>query len=188
MVQLTAAQVLLASDHTKDALQCVHQGTTMEELAVVLQIYLKIDRLDLAKHQLQVLRKKDEDAVLTVLGSVYCNLATGSTGAAEAVHALNSLTEQYGASPLLLNLMACALMQQGDFGAAEEKLQECLRDHSDIVIADTLVNMIGCCVQQNKPVDDYVSQMKQQYPAHHFCAGLDRVTAAFDREAIKYHV
>jgi len=187
-VQLAAAQVLLASDHTKEALACVSEGATMEHFATILQIYLKIDRLDLAKQQLAGMRKMDEDAVLTVLGSVYCNLATGSTGAADAVHSLNSLTEQYGASPLLLNLMACALMQSADYGAAEEKLQECLRDFSETIIPDTLVNLIACSIQQSKPVDNYVAQMKQQYPSHSFCAGLDRVTAAFDREAIKYHV
>jgi coatomer protein complex subunit epsilon len=186
-VQLAAAQVLLAADQTKEALHCVHAGATMEHIATILQIYLKIDRLDLAKKQLQILKHQDEDAVLTQLGSVYCNLATGSTGAADAVHSLNSMTEQYGASPLLLNLMACALMQQGDFVAAEDKLQECLRDH-ETPVADTLVNLISCSVQQNKSGDQYIGLMKEQYPSHSFCAGLDRVTAAFDREAVKYKV
>jgi coatomer protein complex subunit epsilon len=186
-VQLAAAHVLLAADQTKEALQCVHGGATIEHIATILQIYLKIDRLDLAKKQLQILKQQDEDAVLTQLGSVYCNLASGSTGAADAVHSLNSMTEQYGASPLLLNLMATALMQQGDFSAAEEKLQECLRDH-ETPVADTLINLISCSVQQSKSADQYIGEMKQQYPSHAFCAGLDRVTAAFDREAVKYMV
>jgi coatomer protein complex subunit epsilon len=187
-LQLTAAQVLLAAGHTKEALACVHLGTNMEHIAMILQVYLKLDRLDLAKKQLQFLRQADEDAVLTQLGSVYVNLANGSTGAADALHSLNSLSEQYGPSPLLLNLVACALMQQGDYSGAEQKLEECLRDHPEQPLADTLVNMICCSVQQNKPADEYVGQMQQQYPSHSFCGGLERVTAAFDREAVKYHV
>ena len=187
-VQLTAAEVLLAFGQTKEAMQCVHLGATMEHLAVVLQIYLKLERLDLAKKQLEALRRADEDAILTQLSAVYVGLATGSTGAPDAVHTMDSLMEQYGPSSFLLNLMAVALMQKGDFAAAEGKLDECLRDHPEAPIPDTLVNLIACLVQQNKPVETYVSQMKQQYPTHAFCVGLDRVNGAFDREAIKYKV
>ena len=187
-VQLTAAQVLLHAGQTKEALQCVHLGTTMEHIGLVLQIYLKMDRLDLAKQQLSLLRQADEDAVLTQLSAVYIHLAVGSTGAADAMHGMNSLTEQYGPSAVLLNLMACAMIQKGDFAGAEGKLQECLRDHPEVPIPDTLVNMIVCLVQQNKSPDEMVGLMKQQYPSHAFCVGLDRVVGAFDREAIKYKV
>ena len=188
LVQLTAAHVLLAAGQTKEALQCVYHGSTMEHIAFALQIYLKLDRLDLATKQLQLLRQKDEEAVLTQLCSVYVNLATGLTGCDDAVHSLNSLTEQYGPSGVLLNLMSCALMQQGDYEKAEGKLEECLRDHPETPIPDTLINLICCLVQQNKPAQEYVSQMKQQYPGHAFCSGLERVTTAFDRESIKYKV
>lgn len=187
-VQLTASQVLLAAGQTKEALQCIHLGSTMEQIEMKLQIFIKIDRLDLAREQLQLLKQADEDSILAQLGSVYVHLATGSTGSADAVHSLNSLTEQYGPSTLLLNLMACALMQQGDFSGAEQKLEECVRDHPETPMADTLLNLICCSVHQNKSANDYVAQMKQQYPTHAFLSGLDRVTSAFDREAVKYKV
>lgn len=187
-VQLTAAQVFLAAGHTKEALQCVHLGTTMEHIAFTLQVYLKMDRLDLAQKQLALLRQADEDSLLTHLGAVYIHLATGSTAASDAVHALTMLMEQYGPSTFLLNLLACALMQQGDFVLAEEKLQESLRDHVEVALPDTLINLIVCLVQQNKPVNDVIQQMRQIYPTHSFCGGLERVTAAFEREAIKYKV
>jgi len=187
-VQVTASHVLLVAGQTKEALQCVHGGTTMEQMAMALQIYLKIDRLDLAQSQLRKLRQHDEDSVLAQLGSVYVMLATGSTAAADAVHVLHSLSEQYGPSPLLLNLMACALMQQGDYDGASQKLEECLRDHAEISLPDTLINMIACTVQLNNSPDQYLQQIRQQYPNHVFCQGLDRVTQAFDREAVKYKV
>lgn len=187
-VQLTASQVLLSAGQTKEALQQVFQGSTMEQIAMILQIYLKLDRLDLAKQQLSALKQKDEDAVLTQLCSVYVSLATGSSGAGDAVHVLNSLTEQYGASPFLLNLMAAGLMLQGEYAAAETKLQECLRDFNEVVIPDTLVNMIVCSVQQNKSPDEFLGQLKSQFPTHPFNAGFDRVVSAFDRESIKYKV
>lgn len=187
-VQLTASQVLLSAGQTKEALQQVYQGASMEQMAMILQIYLKLDRLDLANQQLATLKQKDEDAVLTQLCSVFVSLATGSSGASDAVHVLNSLTEQYGASPFLLNLMAAGLMMQREYAAAETKLQECLRDFNEVVIPDTLVNMIVCSVQQNKSPDEYVGKLKTQFPAHPFNAGLDRVTSAFDRESVKYKI
>jgi coatomer protein complex subunit epsilon len=187
-VQLTTAHVLLAAGQTKEALQQVFGGATMEHMSMILQIYLKLDRLDLAKNQLAALKQKDEDAVLTQLGSVYLSLAMGSSGAADGVHVLNSLTEQYGASPFLLNLMAAGLMIQGEYTAAETKLQECLRDFNEVVIPDTLVNMIVCSVQQNKSPAEFVSKLQMQFPSHPFNAGLERVTVAFDRESIKYKV
>jgi len=187
-VQLAAAQVLLSAGHTKEALGAVHLGATMEHIATVLQIYLKLDRLDLAQNQLEMLKQTDEDAVLTQLSSVFVNLTIGKMGAADAIHSLNSLTEQYGASPLLLNLMAAALMQQGDFSGAEQKLQECLREHGEIPCPDTLVNLICAQVHQNKSPQEYVQKMQMEYPNHTFCTGLERVTQAFDRESIKYKV
>lgn len=190
-IQLTAAHVLLSHEggQTKEALQCVHLGSTMEHIATMLQIYLKIDRLDLAQKQLSLLKQADEEAILTQLCSVQVNLATGSTAADDAIHTLNSLQEQYGPSVLLLNLAATALMQQGEFGAAEAKLQEALTDHSaQYMIPDTLINLICCCAQQKKSTADYLVQMQQLFPLHPFCAGLERVTAAFDREAVKYQV
>ena len=187
-VQLAAAQVFLEAGLNKDALQCVHGAATMEHIALILQVYLRIDRLDLAQQQLRQLKSADEDAVLTQLGSIYCNLATGSSGAADALHSVNTLLEQYGASPLLSNLSACALMLQGSYAEAEGRLQECLQEFPDNIVPDTLINMVVCSQHQQKPTQPWVAQMKTAYPLHSFCAGVERVQAAFDREVGKYKV
>lgn len=47
-LQLIAAMVYMHEGDTKEALRCVHLGTTMEHLALTVQIFLKMDRLDLA--------------------------------------------------------------------------------------------------------------------------------------------
>ena len=187
-VQLAAAQVFLDAGLNKDALQCVSATTSMEHSALVLQVYLRIDRLDLAQQQLRLLKAADEDAVLTQLGAIYCNLATGTSGAADALHGVNTLLEQYGASPLLANLCACALMLQGNYAEAEGRLQECLQEFPDNIVPDTLINMVVCSQHQQKATQPWVAQMKTAYPLHSFCAGVDRVQAAFDREVGKYKV
>jgi len=184
-VQVTAAHVFLQADMKKEALQCVHQGLTMEQISLCVQIYILLDRLDLAEKTLQQLRKTDEDSMLTQLASVQIALATGSSMAGEAVHTLNQISEQYGPSPMLLNLMACAQMQGGNYVEAEQKLTQA-RDEFSADDADTLVNLIVASQYQHKPIGEYVAALKQQYPTHFLSLGLDTVSGAFDREAIKY--
>jgi len=197
LLLLIASQVLLSAGQTKEALQCVsssHAASTHLELMITaLQVYLKLDRLDLARQQLQAMKQLDEDGILTQLASVYVFLASGATGAADAVHVLNALSEQYGCSVYLLNLTACALMQQGDYAGAEQKLDECLREHQQSSpevppLPDTLINAICCTVQQGKSPATYLQQLQQLFPRHAYCAGWERVVAAFDREAVKYKV
>lgn len=60
-MQLVAAMVYMHEGDTKEALRCVHLGTTMEHLALTVQIFLKMDRLDLAlKTVSEMERKKGE--------------------------------------------------------------------------------------------------------------------------------
>lgn len=196
--QLMAAQTCLAAGQTKEAYGFVQNWNTLEAMATKLQILLKIDRLDLAKQQLEIMRSKfDEDSVLTLLSSVYVHLATGSSAAGEAEHTINGLAEQYGPSVFLLNLLATALAMQGDYAAAETKLQEALRDFAEIQPQhDTLVNLIAVYYQLNQTAQanamlQQLSQENRTSPTQvstTFCSSLERVNAAFDREATKYKV
>jgi coatomer protein complex subunit epsilon len=186
-VQLTAAGVFLQAGMKKEALQCVHNGTTLEQVGLCIQIYIMLDRLDLAKQGLQQMRRMDEDSMLTQLSSVHVALATGSSMSAEAVHTLNQLSEQYGPSPMLLNLMACAYMQGGKYAEAENKLDQA-RNEFGATDVDTLVNTIVVLQYQQKPADQFIIALKQQYPNHFLAQGLDTVQGAFDREAVKYRV
>ncbi|KAG7343266.1 coatomer epsilon subunit-domain containing protein [Nitzschia inconspicua] len=187
LVQLIAANVFLQAGMKKEALACVHNGTTLEQVALCAQIYITLDRLDLAKQSLQQMRKMDEDSILTQVVSVYIALATGSSMASEASHTLNQLSEQYGPSPMLLNLMACAFMQAGKYSEAESKLEQA-RSEFAATDADTLVNTIVALQYQQKPVGEYLIALKQHHPNHFLSQGLDTVQGAFDREAIKYRV
>jgi coatomer subunit epsilon len=187
LVQLIAANVFLQAGMKKEALQCVHTGTTLEQVSLCAQIYILLDRLDLAKQSLQQMRQMDEDSMLTQVTSVHIALAVGSSLASDASHTLNQVSEQYGPSPILLNLMACAYLQSGNYAEAENKLEQARSEFSASDV-DTIVNTIVALQYQQKPVGQYVMALKQQYPNHFLSQGLDTVQGAFDREAVKYRV
>ncbi len=191
--QLVAAQTFLShGEMTKEALSCVHLGTTMEHLALTVQIYIRMDRLDLAKKTLTSMKQADEEAVLTQLCSVYINLAVGRSEAQDAIHSLGSLTEQYGNSPTLLNLNATAFIVAGKYDEAERCLMEAISEEEGTgSSSDTLINLVVCYQQLGKGMDaigPVLEQLKSGYANHPFVQGLARVQGAFERESIKYKV
>jgi len=188
-VQLIAAQTfLMGGEMIKDALSAVLLGTTMEQLALVIQIYIRMDRLDLAQETLTVMKSADEEAILTQMSTVYVMIANGRSTAADAVHIMSSLSEQYGNSISLLNMTACAYMTAGRYSDAEQALMEAKSEGPSL---DTLVNLMVCSQHLGKGmavIAPIVMELKQQYPHCGFIRGMDRVEAAFDREALKYKV
>lgn len=197
-VQLTACHIYLSANLLREALACVYLGLTMEHLAMCTQIYIKIDRFDLAQETLGLLQQADEDSVLVQLTSVYVHLAHGgSSKADDAIHTLLSLTEQYGPSLLLLNCTAVANIVGGKYDIAEMALKEAILPNYDGGNdADTLVNLIVCAQYLDKgggggnglggEVGEYIKTLKTICATHPYVQGLVQVEGAFDREANKY--
>jgi coatomer protein complex subunit epsilon len=50
-LQLVAATLYIHDDNVKDAVKILRHGLNMEQNAVLVQLYLRIDRLDLAQKQ-----------------------------------------------------------------------------------------------------------------------------------------
>lgn len=182
-VKLVTAQCLMGAGQTSAALALVHSGETIEHLWMACMLYLKLDRLDLARQTCEKMQTKDEDAIPTQLAQVHVQLATGRSGASLALNGLQALTEQYGTSTLLSNLQAAALLQSGDPAGAEVALQEA--DSND---ADTLINTIVALVHQDKDYSEPLASLRQLHPQHDYIVGLERVEAAFERESVKYQV
>ena len=151
-----------------------------------------MDRLDLARNALSVMKGKDEEAVLTQLTAVQINLYVGRSEVNDAIHTLGSLTEQYGNSPMLLNLTAAAYLVAGQYENAERVLTEAISEEADVgSSSDTLINLVVCYQHLGKGMDvilPVLEQLKGGYPDHPFVQGLTRVESAFERETAKYKV
>ena len=188
-LQLTACHIFLGAGLVREALQCVHMGLTMEHLAMCIQIYISIDRLDLANDALNLLKQADEDSVLAQLGSAQLAIAHGRSRSDDAVHILSGLSEQYGPSVMLLNSLAVANMVSGKYEAAEGNLREALADEGGAKDADTLVNSVVCAQylgKKSEEVEQYLGMLRAGHAAHPFVQGLLQVEGAFERESAKY--
>merc|ERR1719244_401634 len=128
--------------HAQDndsALRCLYQSSALECAALSTQIYLSMDRLDLAKKEVARMQGMDEDATLTQLALAWFNLAVGGEKCQEAYFIFQELADKYTPTVMLLNGQAACYMRMGKFEDAESTLQEALEKDSNH--AETIINM-----------------------------------------------
>lgn len=70
-LQLVAATLYLHDDNIKEAIRILHHGLNMEQNAVLVQLYLRCDRLDLAQKQVKAMKAVDEDGTLGMLATAW---------------------------------------------------------------------------------------------------------------------
>merc|ERR1711904_585062 len=111
----------------EDALKYLGQNpTALEPMAILVQTYLKMDRVDLAEKTFKTMQQNEDDATLTQLASAWVNLAKGGNQIQEALFILTDLAEKYNQTVTLLNGMAACHMSKGEFKDAEVLLKEAL--------------------------------------------------------------
>ncbi|GMH69042.1 hypothetical protein TL16_g10050 [Triparma laevis f. inornata] len=106
----------------KDALRILSATTSLASHLLTLQLYLSYDRPDLSKKSLQKIQTNDEDSVEFLLGSALLNLYNNEPD--EAVYSLSTLSDQYGRSPKILNLLLSAYYIKGETERCKEIVEE----------------------------------------------------------------
>jgi len=186
-LQIIAA-TLFAHVDVREALRVLKKGSNMEQYAMLVQLYLRMDRLDLAQAQLKSMKAIDEDHTLSILASAWVSIATPGK-AQDAAYIYDELIDKYSSTALLLNGLAAAKMQQGHFEEAETQLQEALQKApSD---PDTLANLISVSYHLQRPqnvVNRYLSQLKTKSPNHEMVSLMANFESAFDRTATALRV
>jgi len=181
-LQIIAATLFTHID-VKEAFKVLKKGSNMEQYAMLVQLYLKIDRLDLAQAQLKSMKASDEDHTLSMLSAAWVALSTPGK-AQEASYIYDELIDKYGASAVLLNGLAAAKMHLNQFEESESSLQEALnKSPSD---PDSLANLITVSYHLQRPqnvINRYVSQLKAKAPQHELVTLMANFDSAFDRVA-----
>jgi len=185
-LQIVAATIYYHESNWEDAMRCVFQSNSMEGLAMLIQIYLRINRLDLAEKELKTLQTQDEDATVTLLATAWVNLALGGDKVQESLSVFQELFEKYGATVLLLNGLAVCCIQLRKHSEAEKYLLQAIeKNPSD---PETLVNLISCYQQMGKPtefVNRQINQLKSAASGHPWLVALQKTESEFDYHANK---
>eukprot|EP01114_Cavostelium_apophysatum_P019864 TRINITY_DN6508_c0_g1_i1.p1 TRINITY_DN6508_c0_g1~~TRINITY_DN6508_c0_g1_i1.p1 ORF type:complete len:302 (+),score=89.22 TRINITY_DN6508_c0_g1_i1:62-967(+) len=181
-LRLIAAIINFHEGNYEEAMRAVYQTNNLESIAMLAQIYLKINRLDLAEKELKAMQKIDDDATITQLVSAWVNLAAGGDRIKEATLTYNDLMEKYVATPLLLIGLSVCNMHHKRYAEAEKNLLQALEKDSSN--PDILSNLIACYEQQGKSpelITRQISQLKIAAPKHPWLNQLQRVDDEFDR-------
>jgi coatomer protein complex subunit epsilon len=181
---LVAGIIYMEMGELEEAAKVLHAGTTLEMVALQVQVYLKMARVDVAEKSGSLMLRMEDDATLTQLTIAWINIALGGEKIQDAFYTFQELADKYNETPMLLNGMACCQMHMGKFDEAEKYLLKALSKSTQDVL--TLQNLVVCSQHTRKApevVTRYLSTLNRCAPECSLIKRKDEMESAFDKAA-----
>ncbi|KAJ9447779.1 Coatomer subunit epsilon-1 [Diplonema papillatum] len=196
LMAITAATVMIYEDDYTTAHKwlvtwstSLHKATASESVnslllevhSLLVDMYLRISRTELAELELKAMCKIDEDAVLTMLWQAWTYLKKGTPkDLTEALKLFKTdLSYKFGNTPLLLNGVALCHMAKQEYDQAFKSLEEAqlLREDDK----DTLINMMICQSQLRPGAENkHHLEMVKEAHGHPWVRRYARLEQSFD--------
>ncbi|EIE87444.1 hypothetical protein G6F46_003048 [Rhizopus delemar] len=191
VVQVITATILVQACRLEDALRILHsRQRKLECSALAVQIYLQLDRLDLARNEIASVKSWAEDALLLQMMEAWVDLRIGGEKYQEAYYIYEEFAQSNTAQTVkVLNGQAVANIALGRYPEAESLLLEAQNKDNDN--PETLINLITCATLTGKSqevVHRYTSHLREVAPKHPYVQELDLKSSLFDRCASHYTV
>ncbi|KAL9713583.1 hypothetical protein Ac2012v2_003194 [Leucoagaricus gongylophorus] len=191
LVKVLAGTAFAHAGEIEEALDTLGIDTEdLEAVAVTVQIYLAINRPDLAKKQFERSKRWAEDDLLLQLIESTIGLATGRDG----YHISNSFYTEQLANPSLssahiLTSRGVTRILRNEFQEARSDLEESLGQHEDdaeTLAAFAVAGDLGAL--KRSEAEELWSKMSSKHPNHPVVRDLARKADAFDQAAATFAV
>lgn len=174
-VQVIAGTILAAAGKTEEALALLqkHQGS-LEAVAVIVQIHLSQNRLDLASKEVQSARKWAQDSLLINITESWVGLRLGGDRYQQAFYEFEEMPVP----------QAIAELHLGRLPEAEAALQRQLAESEGDV--DALANSVVLNTLSAKDTSDLMKSLQKASPNHPLLVDMKEKSDLFDQAASKF--
>ncbi|KAJ6180980.1 hypothetical protein N7519_011441 [Penicillium mononematosum] len=185
-VQILAATVLQAQDHSEEALALLskHQGN-LEAVSLIVQIHLQQNRTDLALKEVQAAKRWGQDSLLVNVAESWVGLRVGGEKYQSAFYVYEELASAPSTSaPLAIVGQAIAEIHLGRLPEAEAALTAALEKYPTDV--ELIANSIVLNVLAGKQTEELESRLQQVQPSHSLLTDIQEKSEFFDTAAAKF--
>lgn len=189
--KVIASIMYIHENQLEEALRVLNGSSDLECQAIQVYIFLRMNRLDLAKKILTVMTEKSEDDTLTQLAQAWLNIEIGGEKLQDAHYIFDDFKDKLTPSVLLLNNLAVCALGQHKF-SDDEETQNYLREGLDKEPNnyDLLVNYIFLTQQTDKNaetvVNRYVSLLRETCKNSELVEDLAKKEIEFDHLCQNY--
>jgi len=186
IIQLVAGTVYFHEESYEEAMRCVYQTAALEGLALLVQIYLKINRIDEAEKVVQGMHTIEDDATVTQLTTAWLNISLGGEKLNDALAIFKELGDKYGQTSKLYNGVASSYIQQRKFDDAERYLNMALEKNANDV--DVYANLSTLYLHTQRPTElvRQLNQLSLKSPKHPLLIGMQKQERNFEQYAKQF--